>query len=91
MSKTFGAIPSAYDPRDYSARMMAGAATLPRLYGERRGDLRPGQHRERVMQALSSAPHMYHGVRMGVTFGYGRWRTAIPHPACRPARHATAS
>ena len=45
MVKVFGAIPSAYDPRDYSVRMMAGAATLC-LYGEGRGDLRPGQHRE---------------------------------------------
>ena len=33
MSKrAFGAIPSAYDPRDYSVRMAAGAATLPPVY-----------------------------------------------------------
>lgn len=74
--KVFGAIPSAYDPRDYSVRMMAGAATLPPVYTAKDVEIYDqGSIGNCVMQALSSAPHMYHGVRMGVTFGYGRWRT----------------
>ena len=76
MVKVFGAIPSAYDPRDYSVRMMAGAATLPPVYTAKDVEIYDqGSIGNCVMQALSSAPHMYHGVRMGVTFGYGRWRT----------------
>ena len=74
--KVFGAIPSAYDPRDYSVRMMAGAATLPSVYTAEDVEIYDqGDIGNCVMQALSSAPHAYHGVRMGVTYGYGRWRT----------------
>ena len=64
MSKTFGAIPSAYDPRDYSVRMMAGATTLPPVYTAKDVEIYDqGSIGNCVMQALSSAPHMYHGVR----------------------------
>ena len=74
--KVFGAIPSAYDPRDYSVRMMAGAAMLPPVYTAEDVEIYDqGDIGNCVMQALSSAPHAYHGVRMGVTYGYGRWRT----------------
>lgn len=76
MVKAFGAIPSAYDPRDYSVRMAAGAGTLPPVYTAKDVEIYDqGSIGNCVMQAISSAPHAFHGVRMGVTFGYGRWRT----------------
>ena len=77
MSKrVLGAIPSAYDPRDYSVRMAAGAGTLPPIYTAKDVEIYDqGSIGNCVMQAISSAPHAFHGVRMGVTFGYGRWRT----------------
>lgn len=76
MTRAFGAIPSAYDPRDYSVRMTAGALPLPSAYMAQDAEIYDqGKIGNCVMQALSSAPHVYYGRRMGVTFGYGRWRT----------------
>ena len=60
MVKAFGAIPSAYDPRDYSVRMAAGAATFPPVYTAKDVEIYDqGSIGNCVMQAISSAPVSY--------------------------------
>lgn len=88
MDKTkFGAIPSEYDPRDYSVKM-ARAVTFPDEYEQPDVDIYDqGSIGNCVMQAIRSAPHVHYGEEFGATFGYGRWRTHAgegmrPNEAC---------
>jgi hypothetical protein len=84
---TFGALPSKYDPRDYSVKMVSAVAfpdeyiqqDVP-IYGQ-------GQIGNCVMQAIRSCPHVHYGKEFGATFGYGRWRShdgmgMYPNEAC---------
>ncbi len=69
-----GAIPSNYDPRDYSVQMPQ-AAVYPASYMVRdAGIYDQGEIGNCVMQAIRSAPHAATGVEMGATYGYGAWR-----------------
>ena len=70
----FGAIPSEYDPRDYSVKM-ARAVTFPDEYEQPDVDIYDqGSIGNCVMQALRSCPHTHYGKEFGGTFGYGYWR-----------------
>ena len=82
-----GAIPSEYDPRDYSVKMIR-AVTFPEEYDQPDVEIyNQGSIGNCVMQALRSCPHTHYGKEFGATFGYGRWRTHAgegmrPNEAC---------
>jgi cell wall-associated NlpC family hydrolase len=70
---TFGAIPSEYDPRDYT--VSTTVKTFPESF--RLPDVEiynQGKVGNCVMQALRGAVHYYEGTEMGATYGYGTWR-----------------
>ena len=70
-----GAIPSEYDPRDFSVKTVK-AVEFPSIFMVRDvGIYDQGGVGSCVMQSISSAPHAATGVRPGTTFGYGYWRT----------------
>lgn len=75
MSKrVMGCIPSVPDPRDYT--IAVSAATYPAVFDVADVPIYDqGQIGNCVMQALRSAVHMATGVKPGVTFGYGYWRS----------------
>ena len=75
ITKLLGAIPSEYDPRDYTVR--ATVTVYPSTYALPDVPIYDqGKIGNCVMQALRSCPHAHYGKEMGATFGYGRWRDA---------------
>lgn len=84
---TFGAIPSPYDPRDYTVKMLRPVA-LPDAFEQADVEIYDqGSIGNCVMQALRSCPHKHYGKEYGATFGYGRWRShdsdgMYPSEAC---------
>lgn len=75
ITKLLGAIPSEYDPRDYTVR--ATVTVYPSTYALSDVPIYDqGKIGNCVMQALRSCPHAHYGKEMGATFGYGRWRDA---------------
>lgn len=75
-TKYTGLLQSAPDPRDYRIQL-AGSAVYPDKFMVSNDPpvYNQGEIGSCVMQALSSAPHAATGERMGVTFGYGYWRS----------------
>lgn len=75
-TKYTGLLQSAPDPRDYRIQL-AGSTVYPDKFMVSNDPpvYNQGEIGSCVMQALSSAPHAATGERMGVTFGYGYWRS----------------
>lgn len=86
ITKMLGAIPSEYDPRDYSVKMVR--MTFPETFELPDVEIYyQGAIGNCVMQALRSAPHSHYKQEFGATFGYGRWRSHAgqgmrPNEAC---------
>lgn len=84
---TFGAIPSKYDPRDYTVKMLRPVA-YPEAFEQSDVEIYDqGSIGNCVMQAIRSCPHVHYGKEFGATFGYGRWRShdgkgMYPNEAC---------
>lgn len=87
ITKMLGAIPSKYDPRDWSVRMLRPVAYPETFEQQDVAIYDQGNIGNCVMQALRSCPHKHYGKEFGATFGYGRWRShnqegMYPNEAC---------